>query len=487
MAFGRKKYTHPFKARKDAPGGSVSGGSIDDGSSAPGTRARSDLVAQGEFMLKGRARLAQQALTHPSVAAPVFFFATEFGRMPWLLEQEGERYTGAAPSWLERPLPRNPSYTWKRFQTAIGFELELFGEVGLRVATMPSEDPEDRDMPGPLIKNGNGRIIASVKPVSARRFVTLGDASDPSYIVYPLSKIVQDGGRARRARPSPTQYEVLTPEENEDGVFFLHLTTMTDAEGLVGLSPYTLADATIYSAGFARLQKSRFWQRDGRKLFGAKNIDPVKKIADEEWETTKKNYKKSLQVKQDDPADVPLFAKEWEMFELDETMKNSQGVEFAEFWSSQLAMLGRIPEMLVRMSHKSNPNYKIIRAIYQFYVANRIAPALEDLAGVLRTLLAYEESVMDIRFDLTDALRADLETLVATFRQAKGLPLFSGEEMQKLAGFQVSDEPGMDKHFSDIQTVVVERLEDLTDSMIEKNYGLGAKSEQRAKTYANGS
>ena len=470
MAFWHKKSdSHYMKTRSDDPkGGPIGGGNIaSDGNGKDPTRGVPGAILSGAGATNDRTRAVTQAMSHPSVIAPVLFFATEFGRMPYVLKSGGEEYDGGTPNWMKRPLPKNPSYVWRRFQREAGFEMELFGGVGLRVDTNG-------------VHEDGGHDITSVRLVSARRFAVLGEVDDPSYLLFPpAAQTVNTAGQVQVRQGDKAKYEELRGEPNDDGVFFLHATSMTAADELDGVSAYLLGASMVRDASFARLQKSRFWQRDGRRLFALKGIDPSQNVAGDKWKGLKKEYKKSLKIQQDEPADVPLFAKtDPDVLHLDDTMKNSQGVEFAEYFSSQLAMLGRIPEMLIRMGHRSNPNYKIIRAIYQFFISSRVAPALNDFAAVLQQLMPPG---VDISFDVSDALRADLETLVQTFRLAKGLPLWSGDEMRDLAGFDESGMEEMMEYFVDIQTMPIERIDDLADSMVEKNYGLGAKAKDRAE------
>ena len=475
--FKKNKMTHPIKARQETTrGGPEHGGSI-GGATGGNTDARGvpgAIVTSSASLLGSRNQAVDQALTHPSVIAPVFFFATEFGRMPYQLKSGEELYSGDTPTWLEKPLPRNPSYPWRRLQRDVGFELELFGACGLRIQLSEGSD-------GDILDEGGDFMVESVRPISPRRYVSLGDIDDPQYIIFTPDINVASGTNILKRQKKFNQHEVLSSEPNDDGVLFLQVSTMSTPNSIEGISPYMMASDAIQDASLARLQKTRFWQRDGRKHLAVKGIDDKKDIAGDEWETTKKAYKKALKIQKDNPADVPLFSKEGiDILDLGDTMKNAQGAEFAEYYSSQMAMLGRIPEMLIRMGHRSNPNYKIIRAIYQHFISSRVAPALNDFAAILQILMP---NGAEIDFDLTSALRADLETLVNTFRQAKPLAVWSPNDMLELSGFERINEEGMDERYSDIQTIPISRIADFADSVIEKNYGLGAKSEARAKSY----
>ena len=84
-----------------------------------------------------------------------------------------------------------------------------------------------------------------------------------------------------------------------------------------------------------------------------------------------------------------------------------------------------------------------------------------------------------IEFDLTDALRSDFETLIATFRQAKALGIFTGDEMRELGGLERTGEADMQKRYVDIQTLPVDKIEDYAESLIQKNKNLGKKNDTR--------
>ena len=437
-------------------GGSVSGG-IDPTGGGGATRGVTGGVASGRSVSTSGIDQIGSAMAHPAIIASVFFFATEFGRMPWQLHYKGEMYNGTPPGWLRFPHPNNMGFPWRFWQQQVGLELELFGSVGFLVQIDPTLKPEDFG------------YITSIRVVSRRRYITNEDISDPEFWLYQENLPARVGELRIKERP----WGRFTGIPDETGRFFFQLTNMTFAESTTGVSPYLLARDTISGANAALKQNIREWERDGRSNIGLRGLTGKGKMNDEAWEEYKMKVAKSMKVDPENPAGVPMFAdQEVDVLQLGNSLKDLQGVEFANHYNSQLAMLGRIPELLIKMEASANPNYKIIRAIYNFFISSRVAPALESFSQILTGLLPEDYT---LSFDLTDALRADMETLVNIMKQSKGLGVWSTEEMIKLLGNEPpTDLP--DVRMVDTSSIPIDQVADLIQSKIDKNEAKNVKT-----------